>query len=138
MRVVEKVNFLLDADLTEQASVLRELLFAEVPPATIADGGRVAAFRRLLVDRVLHERHVGVGSLCDAFPMTLAAWHEAHPADAGLRQLAARFLRSPAYQTSGGPKRPCVEEAFARFAIAEHIAADIAVKRCRRRCALRV
>ena len=85
-----------DAELLQQTELLRALLFAQAPPATTADSGRVAAFRRLLVDRVLHERHVGVGSLTDAFPLTLAAWQQAHPTDAGARRLAARFVASTA------------------------------------------
>lgn len=72
---------------------------------------------------------MGVGSLSDAFPITLASWQQAHPVDAGLRQLAARFLASNAYQTAGGPARASIEEAFARFALAEHIAADVVVRR---------
>jgi hypothetical protein len=119
----------LDADLNQQAKVLRELLFACVPPASTADSGRVVAFRRLLVDRVLHERHVGVGSLCDCFPLTLDAWRQAHPADAGLRQLAAGFLGSKAYETAGGFDREGVEEAFGRFAMAAHFAVAAVVKR---------
>lgn len=118
-----------DPDLAAQANVLRELLFAEVPSTSAANSGRVAAFRRLLDDRVLNERHVGVGSLGDCFPLTFAAWRQANPADAGLRQLARRFLGSIAYQTAGGLDRASVEEAFGRFAVAAGLAADVVVKR---------
>lgn len=118
-----------DLDLTEQARVLRELLFAAVPPASAADSGRVAAYRRLLVDRVLIERRVGVGSLSGCFPLTVAAWQQAHPSDWGLRHLAARFLGSSAYQTAGGLDQAGIEEAFGRFAIAAKVAADVVVRR---------
>lgn len=119
----------LDAALAQQATTLRELLFAEVPPASSADLGRIAAFRRLLADRVLNERHVGVGALRDCYPLTIASWQRAHPADSSLRSLATRFLASSAYQEAGGLDRPGSEEAFGRFAMAAHVAADVVVTR---------
>jgi hypothetical protein len=68
---------------------------------------------------VLSRRHRGVGSLLDAFPATIAAWRAAHPEDADLDELAARFLESAAYDAHrelpfAGPGL-CLEEAFFHF-----------------------
>jgi uncharacterized protein (UPF0276 family) len=84
---------------------------------------RVAPTRLALVrDRAQR----GTGKLADAFPRCIAGWRSAHPEDARLDALFARFLASPALsawrEQPGVVGGACLEACFAELARAEALA----------------
>jgi hypothetical protein len=90
---------------------------ALITPAEIDD---IAALMRR---EVFGRGFVGVGTLLDAFPQTLAAYRAAHPADTELDELAGALIESTFYATYGDiGTRVSLEEVFYRFALSVELA----------------
>ena len=95
---------------------------------------------RLACRAVLERSQRGVGSLLDAFPRTIEAWHAAHPG-ADLDDLAAAFAESlpfAEWQPAGGGRAlgPPIEDVFCRFC--EQVLGPACVATARAECAFAV